>query len=111
MTSENYDIFVLVLEVDALQNFILGYRMREIQRFQENQSGLHLSTELDPAINYIHNLVIDESEFWLAIDDYSLEVIDDAQNNRILGIGISSNEKRITDLLFEKKKQLMKGLK
>lgn len=109
-TSENYVIYEKVLDIDALQNFILGYRARELERHNNMKQGRHLVTELEPVMNYVHSLVIDEFEFWNAVDAYTLEVMADIENTRDLAIGDSASEVLITGLLYQKKLKLMKGL-
>jgi len=110
-SEENFEIFSRVVDIDTLQNYILGYRIREIEKFENREQGRDLATELEPIINYIHDLVIDEFEFWVAVDEYTDEVIHDATNAIDRGVGESYNERRITDLLYEKKLELLKGLK
>lgn len=106
-TSENFTLYQKILDIDALQNFILGYPMRELSRYEVGEPSKHLSTELDVVINYIHSLMLDETTFWEAIDNYSLELM---ENEKDIPIGISSYERQITDLLYESKQKLLKGL-
>jgi hypothetical protein len=104
---ESFEKFETVLEIDALQSFILGYRLREINRYKEYGSSLTLEQELDEVINFIHGLVIDETEFWSAVYDYSLEINESTVELDYGHIGKSKHENRIMSLLQQKKKQVI----
>jgi len=106
-TQESFVKFERILEIDAFQSFILGYRLREIERRRAYEGSRTLTQELDAIIGYIHNLVIDEIEFWSAVDDYENEIVEDTHREDHLVIGMSVNENRIMALLTQKKRKIL----
>ena len=106
--AESFAKFERVLEIDALTTFVIGYRRREIQRFKAYEPSRLLYQELEEVMVFIHNLVIDEAEFWSAVDDYSLEVIESTIALDHGYVNQSYPEYRITSLLFNKKQQILK---
>jgi len=105
---ESFEKFETVLEIDALQSFILvGYRLREIERYKVYDNSLTLEQELDDVMSFIHGLVIDETEFWSAVYDYSLEINESTVALDYGYIGKSEHENRIMSLLQQKKKEVI----
>jgi hypothetical protein len=105
--EESFVKFERILEVDAFQSFILGYRLREIERHQAYEGSRTLTQELDVIVGYIHNLVIDEIEFWSAVNDYENEIVENTQREEHLVIGLSEHENRIMALLTQKKREIL----